>query len=275
MIDFFRVLLRTPQGAIGILLVVLSILVALFGPHLSPYDPERIASHARFETPSLEHFLGTDHFGRDILSRLLTGARSTILLSILATLIGTVFGSAIGTSTAFFGGRIDEAIMRTVDAVMAIPLLIVAMLIADLLGRNTVNTLLAIGIALIPGMTRITRSIALSVRNQEFVQAAIARGEPRSYIIFREMYPNVLAPVIIETTIRISFAIMLFATLSYLGLGPQPPAAEWGLMAAEARRYLHLSVWMILWPSVAIAVVAIGFNLLGDGLRDAVNTRLR
>lgn len=275
MTDFFRALLGTPQGVVGSIIVALAFLAALFGPHIAPYDPEQIAAFARYETPSLEHFLGTDQFGRDILSRLLTGARSTVLLSTVATLLGTFLGSGIGITAAFLGGRADEAIMRTLDAVMAIPTLLLALLIADLLDRNPVNTLLAIGIAFTPGMARITRSIALSIRNQEFIQAAIARGESRTYIIFREMLPNAMAPIVIEATIRVSFAIMLFATLSFLGLGAQPPAAEWGLMVAEARRYMHLSIWMILSPSVAIALIAIGFNLLGDGLRDAFNTRLR
>lgn len=275
MTDFFRAMFGTPQGVVGSFIVALAFLAVVFGPHLATFDPEQIAAYARYEAPGLEHFLGTDQFGRDILSRLLVGARSTVLLSTIATLIGTLLGAGIGTTAAFLGGRVDEVVMRTLDAIMAIPTLLLALLIADLLGRNTVNTVLAIGIAFTPGMTRITRSIALSIRNQEFVQAAIARGESRAYIIFREMLPNALAPIIIEATIRVSFAIMLFATLSFLGLGAQPPASEWGLMVAEARRYMHLSIWMILWPSVAIALVAIGFNLLGDGLRDAVNTRLR
>jgi peptide/nickel transport system permease protein len=156
---------------------------------------------------------------------------------------------------------------------MSVPSLLFALLIVNLLGKSSFNALIAVGIAFTPGMARITRSAALTVRKQDYVNAAIARGERAGYIVLREMLPNVIAPVIVEMTIRISFAVMLFATLSFLGLGAQPPAPEWGLMVAEARKFMHLSAWMIIWPSLAIAAVAIGFNLLGDGLRDALNPR--
>ena len=163
--------------------------------------------------------------------------------------------------------------MRTVDAVMSIPSLLMALLIVTLLGKSSANALLAIAIAFTPGMARVTRSVALAVRKQEYVAAAIARGESAWYIVRREMLPNVIAPIVVEMTIRVAFAVMLFATLSFLGLGAQPPKPEWGLMVSESRRFMHLSPWMIVWPSLAIATVAIGFNLLGDGLRDALNPR--
>ena len=145
--------------------------------------------------------------------------------------------------------------------------------IVNLLGKSSLNALLAIALAFAPGMARVTRSVALAVRKQDYVNAAIARGESAGFIVGREMLPNVVAPIIVEMTIRVAFAVMLFATLSFLGLGAQPPASEWGLMVSEARRFMHLSAWMILWPSLAVALVAIGFNLLGDGLRDALNPR--
>lgn len=157
---------------------------------------------------------------------------------------------------------------------MSIPSLLFALLIVNLLGSNSVNALLAVAITFIPAMARVTRSVALAVRKQDYINAAVARGETGLYVVTREMLPNVIAPVIVETTIRVSFAIMLFATLSFLGLGAQPPAQEWGLMVAQARQYMHLSAWMLIWPSTAIAIVAIGFNLLGDGLRDVLNPRL-
>jgi peptide/nickel transport system permease protein len=156
---------------------------------------------------------------------------------------------------------------------MSIPSLLFALLIVNLLGKSSFDAVMAIGITFAPGMARITRSVALTVRKQDYVHAAIARGEGGGYIVLREMLPNVVAPIIVEATLRVAFAVMLFATLSFLGLGAQPPAPEWGLMVAEARRFMHLSPWMILWPSLAIALVAIGFNLLGDGLRDALNPR--
>jgi peptide/nickel transport system permease protein len=266
-------LLRSPQGALGLALVGFVLLAVVFGPWLAPHSPEGLFPLARYKGPSAANWLGTDQYGRDILSRLLYGARTTVIMAILATALGTIAGAVIGTASAFLGGRLDEAIMRTVDAIMSVPSLLFALLIVNLLGKSSVNALIAVGIAFTPGMTRITRSVALTVRKQDYVNAAIARGERAIYIVLREMLPNVIAPVIVEMTIRISFAIMLFATLSFLGLGAQPPAPEWGLMVAEARRFMHLSAWMILWPSLAIATVAIGFNLLGDGLRDALNPR--
>lgn len=273
MTDFLKRLLKTPQGAIGIFLVLLVLLVVLFGPLLAPYDPEKLSPLARYKGPSLMYWLGTDQYGRDIFSRLLIGARATVVMAVLATIAGTLIGALIGTASAFLGGRADELIMRTIDAVMSIPSLLFALLVVNLLGSSTVNALVAVAIAFAPGMARITRSVALSVRKQDYVNAAIARGESSGYIIRREMLPNVIAPIIVEMTIRVSFAVMLFATLSFLGLGAQPPAAEWGLMVSEARRYMHLSAGILIWPSVAIAIVAVGFNLLGDGLRDALNPR--
>jgi peptide/nickel transport system permease protein len=201
------------------------------------------------------------------------GARTTLPLALLATLGGTLAGAVLGTISAYLGGRADEAIMRTIDAVMAIPGLLLALLIVSTLGKGGLNAALAVAIAFTPGMARITRSVALAARRQDYVSAAIARGEGGRWIVFAEMLPNVAAPVVIESTIRVAFAVMLFATLSFLGLGAQPPASDWGLMAAEARRFLHQAPWMMIAPAGAIAMAAIGFNLLGDGLRDALNPR--
>src|SRR5258706_2525764 len=266
-------MLRSPQGALGLVLVALMLLVAIAGPWLAPHNPETFAPLQRYKGPSLQFWLGTDQYGRDIFSRLLVGARSTVLMAILASLLGTLAESLIGTTSAYLGGRRDEAIMRTIDAVMSIPSLLMALLIVTLLGKSSINALVAIGIAFTPGMARVTRSVALTVRKQDYVSAAIARGESAWYIVRREMLPNVIAPIVVEMTIRVAFAVMLFATLSFLGLGAQPPKPEWGLMVSESRKYMHLSPWMILWPSLSIATVAIGFNLLGDGLRDALNPR--
>lgn len=273
MIELLKRLLRTPQGAVGLFLVVLVFIVVVFGPWLAPRDPEAMSILARYKGPSANFLLGTDQYGRDILSRLLIGARSTVTMAVFATLAGTLVGALIGTVSAFLGGRADEFTMRTIDAIMAIPNLLFALLIVNLLGSSSINALVAVAVAFAPGMARITRSVALAVRKQDYVSAAIARGESSRYIILREMLPNVVAPIVVETTIRVSFAVMLFATLSFLGLGAQPPATEWGLMVSEARQYMHLSAGILIWPSLAIAIVAIGFNLLGDGLRDALNPR--
>ena len=271
--NFVTRLLRSPQGVVGLAMVAIVLVMVVLGPYLAPYSPEALSPLTRYKPPGVSHWLGTDQYGRDILSRPLIGARPTITLAFIATTIGTLLGAVIGTTSAYLGGRFDEITMRTVDAILSIPSLLFALLIVNLLGKSGFNAVLAIGIAFTPSMTRITRSVALAVRKQDFVNAAIARGESTAYVILKEMLPNVVAPIIVEMTIRIAFAVMLFATLSFLGLGAQPPAPEWGLMAAEARKFMHLSIWMILWPSAAVALVAIGFNLLGDGLRDALNPR--
>ena len=268
-----RQLLRTPQGAIGCVLLLALAVLCIAGPMLAPYDPEQIDFLGRFAAPSARHWFGGDQLGRDVFSRLLVGARTTLPLALLATLGGTLAGAVLGTISAYLGGRADEAIMRTIDAVMAIPGLLLALLIVSTLGKGGLNAALAVAIAFTPGMARITRSVALAARRQDYVSAAIARGEGGRGIVCAEMLPNVAAPVVIESTIRVAFAVMLFATLSFLGLGAQPPASDWGLMAAEARRFLHQAPWMMIAPAGAIALAAIGFNLLGDGLRDALNPR--
>jgi peptide/nickel transport system permease protein len=273
MIEVLRRLLRTPQGAMGVVLLVLLAVLCAAGPFLAPYDPEQIDFLGRFAAPSARHWFGGDQLGRDVLSRLLVGARTTLPLAVLATLAGTLSGAVLGTLSAYLGGRADEAIMRTIDAVMAIPGLLLALLIVSTLGKGGLNAAIAVAIAFAPGMARITRSVALAARRQDYVAAAIARGESGRWIVFAEMLPNVAAPVVIETTIRVAFAVMLFATLSFLGLGAQPPASDWGLMAAEARRFLHQAPWMMIAPAAAIGLAAIGFNLLGDGLRDALNPK--
>ncbi|AUG99787.1 ABC transporter permease [Prodigiosinella confusarubida] len=273
MFDVVKRLLRTPQGIAGVSILLVALLIVCAGSHLAPADPEAISILARYQAPSAEHWFGTDQLGRDIFSRVLFGARTTIIDSLLATVLAMIIGSVIGTASAYLGGRIDEAIMRTMDAIMSIPSLLFALLIVSTLGQNSLNAVLAITIAFVPGMVRIARSVALAARQQDYVNAAIARGESSLYIILREMLPNIVAPIIVESTIRVSFAIMLFATLSFLGLGAQPPQPEWGLMVSEARAYFFNAPWMMLIPGLAIAIVAIGFNLLGDGLRDVLNPR--
>ena len=268
-----RALFRTPQGAIGGALCAFVLLIALFGPVLAPHDPESFNFGARFAPPSMTFPLGTDWFGRDLLSRILVGAQSTVLLALLATVIGTAAGAVIGIVSGYIGGRTDDVIMRIIDAVMAIPSLLLALLILSALGSSALNAVLAIGIAFAPGMSRIARSVTLSIKQNDYVHAARARGEGTGWIVFAEIMPNAVAPVIVEATIRVAFAIMTLATLSFLGLGAQPPAPEWGLMIAEAREHMFHSPWPIAVPGLAIALVAIAFNFLGDGLRDVLNPR--
>ena len=273
MTDTLRRLMRTPQGVLGSVLLVGLVLACILGGAAAPYQPEAMDFAGRFAPPGTKHWFGADQLGRDVLSRLLVGARSTIPLAVAATFSGAAIGACIGTLSAYLGGWWDEAITRTIDAVMAVPHLLLALILVSTLGKGSLNAAFAIAISVVPSMARVTRSVALAVRQQEYVKAAIARGESGGWIVLREMLPNVAAPVIIEATIRVAFAVMLFATLSFLGLGAQPPASEWGLMVSEARRFMHQAPWVIVAPSLAIAATAICFNLLGDGLRDALNPR--
>jgi len=268
-----RILLRSPMGVIGGALLLLCLVLVLFGPALAPYDPTRFHPAERLQGPSGAFWMGTDQFGRDILSRVLAGARATILFGVIATALGTALGTTIGLASGFAGGRIDEVVMRFNDSLLAIPGLLKALLIVTVLGPSTTNAMLAVAIATAPSMARIARSVTLSVRARDYVAAAIARGEGAAFIMAREMLPNVIAPVIVESTIRVAFAIMTGATLSFLGMGAQPPASDWGLMIAEARNFMHRNPWMVVWPGLSIAMVAIAFNLFGDALRDALNPR--
>jgi len=267
-------LLANPLGLAGTAILLVAAAQVTLGPALAPYDPLEFHPRNRLEGPSLAFWLGTDQFGRDVFSRVMVGARSTILFGVVATLLGTAAGSLVGVVSGYVGGRIDDAIMRVMDSFMAIPNLLLAMLIVTVLGPSTTNAMLAVAVSFTPSMARIARSVTLSVRTRDFVHAAVARGEGAAYVVFREILPNVVAPVVIEASIRIAFAIMIGATLSFLGLGAQPPDSDWGLMVSEARSYMFRNPWLVVWPSVAIGAVAIGFNLFGDGLRDALNPRV-
>ena len=275
MADVLRRLLRHPSGAIGLVLLLLALVLVLGGPALAPYNPEQFHAAARFRGPSLQFLLGTDQFGRDLLSRVLNGARFTILFGLAATGLGGAAGVAIGLVSGYFGGWVDEIIMRLVEAFLSIPSLLFAVLILTVLGGGTLNGILAIAITVAPPMARITRGVTLAVRKRDFVDAAIARGESAGFILLWEIAPNLAAPIVVEATIRVAFAIMAGATLSFLGLGAQPPASDWGLMIADARSIMQRNYWLVIVPGAGIALVAIGFNLFGDALRDVLNPRLR
>ena len=265
----------SPAGTAGLVLLGIVALAVAAGPSVAPYDPQAFDPIARLQGPSVAHWLGTDQFGRDLLSRILHGARETILFGVGATAIGVAAGSLIGVSAGVVGGVVDNVTMRVLDGLMAVPDLLFALLIVTVLGGGVLHAMLAIAVAFTPGMARIARSAVLSVRTRDYVLAARARGESALYIITREVLPNAVGPIIVETTIRIAFAIMIGATLGFLGLGAQPPSSEWGLMVAEGRQYMFRSAWLVVVPGIAIAVAALGFNLAGDALRDRIDVRTR
>lgn len=248
--------------------------MVVFGRVIAPYDPQAFHAAHRLEMPSFRFLLGTDNFGRDIFSRVLYGALPTVSFGLLATIFGIGIGTLIGVVSGYVGGVIDDAIMRVMDGLMAIPHLLLALMIVTAVGSSEFHAALAIGIAFVPGMARITRSSALSVRTQDFIRAAVARGERGWYIVLRELLPNALAPTVIEGTIRVSFAIMMGASLSFLGLGAQAPSSEWGLMVAQGRSFMFDNPWSVIGPGLAIGIVSLGFNLLGDGLRDLLNPQV-
>jgi peptide/nickel transport system permease protein len=268
-----RDILRNPAGLAGTILLALVLIAALLGPWLAPYDPQLFHARSRLQGPSAEFWLGTDQYGRDLLSRLLHGAPSTVFFGLGATALGVAAGSVIGVIAGVAGGRIDSIIMRVLDGLLAMPELLFTLLIVTFLGGGATQAMLAVALTFTPGMARIARSSVLSVRTREYVLAAIARGESRAWIVGREVLPNALGPIIVEATIRVSFAIMIGATLGFLGLGAQPPSTEWGLMVAEARQFMFRNPWCVAVPGMAIAITAMGFNLFGDALRDAFDPK--
>jgi peptide/nickel transport system permease protein len=261
--------------AAGACLLLPVALVAAFGPLLAPYSPTAFHMTARLAPPGPGFVLGTDNFGRDVLSRVLTGSRSALAMGLIATALGAALGTAVGVVAGYLGGVADELIMRIVDAVLAIPGLLLALLILTVLGPSLRNAIVAVGLAFAAGLSRVARSATLAARTQDYVRAAEARGERTPYIVLGEILPNIMAPVVVEATIRIGFAVMTGATLSFLGLGVQPPSSDWGLMIAESIPYVSQAPWLVVAPGVAIGITTIGFNVFGDGLRDYLNPQVR
>jgi len=262
----FRLALRTSAGRIGLPLVMLFVVLALVGPWLAPYSPTQFHLDHVLEAPSGQFWFGTDQYGRDILSRVMAGAQSIILISTAGALLGIVLGTLVGMGK---GGKTDEVVMRIMDGLMSFPSLLMALLVLTSLSANAVNVILTIGIVFIAPVSRVMRSVTLSLKTLEFVQSARLRGEPQWYIIFREMLPNAFPTLIVEASIRLSYAILLASSLGFLGLGVQPPSPDWGLMLSESRKFIADSPWAVLFPAAAIALLVIGVNLLTDGIKQA------
>ena len=274
--------LRTNSGRIGFALVAFHLFLAIFGPLLAPYSPTDFTSEdlkIRLTGPSMEHLLGTDGFGRDVLSRVVAGARSIIWISFIGTALGITLGTIVGMTSGYIGGKIDQVVMRGVDVFLAFPGLLLALLVINL-GVQRIGidlwpskeawlVIITIGIAFMPANSRVIRSAALAIKPLEFVQSARLRGESSFYIIFREVLPNIIPVVAVEASIRVSFALLLTAGLGFLGLGVQPPTPDWGLMVSENREFLSIAPWAALAPAMAMASLVVGVNLLTDGVREA------
>ena len=271
-----RRLLRHPVGRIGLIIVAILVVMALLGPLLSPYDPNAIDFETRFSPPTWSHPFGTDDFGRDTFSRVLYGARISLLVGVIAVGIAGILGTFLGLVAGYTTRRwLDEIIMRAMDILFAFPAILLAIAILAALGKGIANAMIAIGLVYTPIFARIARGAVLSVRNEEYVTAARALGTRNSVILLRHILPNSLAPLIVETSLSLAFAILAEAALSFFGLGTQPPDPSWGRMLSEGRAYFQQSVWMALFPGLAIMFSVMGFNFLGDGLRDALDPKMK
>ncbi|MFN4090654.1 MAG: ABC transporter permease [Alphaproteobacteria bacterium] len=271
-----RMARRQPLGAAGALIVVVMIVSAIFADVVAPYDPVANNFMAMEQPPSWEYWLGTDQFGRDMLSRIIYGARTALFVGFAAAFVGGSIGLVLGVGSAYFGGWIDLVFQRVMDVFMAFPLIIMALAVVAIFGTGTQNVILAITIPFIPRCARVVRSSALSVREMPYVDAARACGFRHARIILRHMAPNVMAPFLIMVTAFVGQAILLEASLSYLGLGVQEPTPAWGLMLqGGASEYAQSAPWIAVFPGLAITLAVFGFNLFGDALRDTLDPRLR
>ncbi len=258
----------------GVIVGVICILAAL-GPWIAPFEPDAFNVRARLQPPSTTYWFGTDEFGRDVFSRVLAGAHHSLLMGFGATLISLVIGVPLGLIAAFRRGWTEEAIMRGVDLMISIPPVLLGLLILAVTDPGLLKTMLAVGLVYVPIMTRVARAVALDLLAEDFVEAARARGEGGFHILAREILPNAWPPLIVETSLRVTFAILLGSALSFLGLGPQPPDSEWGLMIAESRPFISEAPWIGLAPGLCLCLLLIAVNVVGEGLRDLLDPRLR
>lgn len=265
---------RNPIGIAGAIIVLVTVLIAIFAPLIAPYDPSSQGS-IRLLAPSRAHLMGTDELGRDTFSRIVYGARVSLQVGILAVTISLVIGGMLGMIAGYFGGLADTWTMRLVDIMFAFPGIVLAIVISGLLGPSRRNAMIAIGIIYAPAFARVVRGAVLSVKSEAYMEAAKVVGASNMRLVRQHVIPNILAPLIVLTTVYLSSAILSEAALSFLGLGTQPPEPTWGGMLNIARTYMEISPWMAIFPGLAIAILVLGFNFLGDGLRDILDPRLR
>lgn len=280
--DAAAILFGSKTATVGLVLVAFWVLVAIFAPFLTPYTPLEQDWKAPNEGPSAAHPLGTDELGRDLWSRLIYGARVVLVIlpisdnlwipggtAIWGVIVALIVGTALGLISGYYGGWIDEITMRLLDAMMAVPIILLYLIIMAALGASAINVVLAMTIVGTPGIARLVRSLTLDIRTREYIRAAETRGESPWYIMFVEILPNARGPIIVDAMLRVGYAIFAMGTLGFLGLGIPPPSPDWGSMVAKGREFILAgSPWASLWPSVAIASLVVGLNLLADGLRE-------
>jgi peptide/nickel transport system permease protein len=271
----WRRLRRRRSAMAGLVVVSLFVAAALLAPWLAPFDPIETSWSAIRQAPSATHWFGTDEIGRDVLSRVLWGTRASLLAGIVSVSISVALGVPVGLAAGFAGGFVDALISRITDAFLACPFLILAIALAAFLGPNLTNAMIAIGVSATPIFVRLTRGQVINVKVEDYIEAARALGNPPLRIAWRHVLPNILAPVLVQATLAIAAAVIAEASLSFLGLGQQPPAPSWGSMLNTAKNYVDNAPWMAVWPGLAIFLLVLAFNLLGDGLRDALDPRQR
>jgi peptide/nickel transport system permease protein len=270
-----RRLTRNPMAMIGLLIVLLFIFIALAADWISPHDYDLANFTMARQGPSSQHWLGNDEIGRDMLSRLFHGARISLLIGLISVAIGITFGTFLGIISGYFGGMTDLIVMRLIDIMLAFPSILLAIMMVAFLGPSLQNAMIAIGVLSIPIYARLVRSSTLSYKEEVFIEAARALGSNHVMIIFRHILPNVLAPIIIQSTLQVAAAIQAAAALGFLGLGAPPDVPEWGNMLQKGRTYIVSAPHIVVFPGLATMFVVLGFSLLGDGLRDALDPRLK
>ncbi len=272
--DQFEDFRKSRLALAGIIIVISVLVVAFLAPLIQMHDPLQQNIANRLQTPNWEHFFGTDHLGRDVWSRIVHGSRVALMVGLIAVGIGVIFGTPIGAISGYYRGKVDEVIMRIMDAQLAFPPILMALVVVTILGSSLFNTMLAIGVNYIPRFARVTRGSVLSEREKEYVEAGRMVGESNLSILFRQILPNTLSPLIVQATVFIAYAILTESALSFLGLGIQPPNPSWGSMLNEAKVFIESDPYLAIIPGLAISITVLGFNLFGDGLRDILDPRL-
>lgn len=270
----WRVMAATTEGRVGMALVVIVLAIGVFGPAIAPYDPEALGDAKPALDPSASHLLGTDTLGRDVLSRVLSGGRAILILPIIATLLAFLIGGLVGMSFAYKGGRLDTIGSRVIDVLLGIPPLLVVMIVITGFGSSAPVVVMAIGLVFAPRVARVLRGAAESVVAQDYILAAVARGERTLTLVVRELLPNIVAPVLVDFALRLTYAILFVAALSFLGLGAQPPTPDWGLMAAENRGILTVNPWASIAPALVIGMLSVGVSFIADGVTQALGIRV-
>jgi len=273
--EIWRRMRKNRMAMIGLIIILLLFLSAVFAGFLAPYGIDDQNTKERFLGPSLQHLFGTDQYGRDIFSRVLYGGRISLTIGLVSTSISGFFGIILGSIAGYYGGRLDNVIMRILDVFMSLPTMLTAIVVSAVLGPGIGNCMLALGIATTPRFARVVRGPILQIRNQEYIEAAHAIDLSTPQIIWKHILPNVLAPIIVQATLYIAGAVIAAAGLSFVGLGVQPPSSEWGAMLSAGRAYIRDCWWIVTFPGIAILLTCFSLNVLGDGLRDALDPRLK